>query len=515
MAFLTFGAIHIGSYEVSLEVFEISRKNGIHCIDKVAHKIELGHDSFSTGRIGFEMVDELCDVLTDFRKIMDTYKVDGYSAIATSAIREAENDLFILGKIRQTTGLNVRILSNSEQRFLSYKAIASIAGCFEDMIREGTAVVDLDGGSIQISIFDKSELIITQNMKIGNLRVREKLQSAMGKTDNYEDLVEQLIQNDLSLFRSMYIRDLKIQNIILNGDFITEMIFQDPKHRDRSTRILTRDKFEKWYKRIGGKSVADLAIENNIAVEYASLLRPSAIIYHKIVTDLDPVNIWTPGTHLQRGLAYEFAEAHDIFKAKHDFENDIVTCAKNIAIRYAVSAPHINNMDVTAMSLFDATLPLTGMTGRDRLMLRVAVMLHDVGKFIGFNQIGENSRNIIMSNEIIGLSHAEREIIALASRYVQEDFPQHEDIVMESSLDTERYLKVAAFVAIIRLANGLDRSHRQKILNISTELKKQKIIIRIEVRESFALEEGMLQPEIDFFNEVFGVRPVIKLKRIV
>ena len=167
------------------------------------------------------------------------------------------------------------------------------------------------------------------------------------------------------------------------------------------------------------------------------------------------------------------------------------------------------------MSLFDATLPLTGMTSRDRLMLRVAVMLHDVGKFIGFNQIGENSRTIIMSNEIIGLSHAEREIIALSARYVQEDFPQHEDIVMESSLDTERYLKVAAFVAIIRLANGLDRSHRQKILNISTEMKKQKIVIRVEVRESFALEEGMLQPEIDFFNEVFGVRPVIKLKRIV
>ena len=515
MAVLTFGAIHIGSYEVTLEIFEISKKNGIHCIDKVVHRIELGHDSFSTGRIGFEMVDELCDVLKDFRKIMDTYRVDGYSAIATSAIREAENDLFILGKIRQTTGIDVRILSNSEQRFLSYKAIASIADNFEEMIREGTAVVDLDGGSIQISIFDKSELIITQNMKIGNLRVREKLQNAVGRTDNYEELVEQLIDYDFELFRTLYIKDRRIRNVVLNGDFITEMIFQDPKHRDRSTRILTRDKFEKWYRRIVGKSVADLAIENNIAVEYASLLRPSAVIYHKIVAELEPENIWTPGTHLQRGLAYEFAEAHDVLKARHDFGNDIVSCAKNIAIRYAVSAPHINNMDVTAMSLYDALLPLTGMTSKDRLMLRVAVMLHDVGKFIGFNQIGENSRNIIMSNEIIGLSHAEREIIALSARYVQEDFPQHEDIVMETSLDTERYLKVAAFVAIIRLANGLDRSHRQKIQNISAELKKQRLVIRIEVRESFALEEGLLQPELDFFNEVFGIRPVLKLKRIV
>ena len=108
-------------------------------------------------------------------RIMKGYRVESYRAIATSSLREAENSLFILGKIRQATGLTVEILSNSEQRFLSYKAIASIESRFNKMIEKGTAVIDVDGGSIQISLFDKDALVTTQNIRMGNLRIRERL----------------------------------------------------------------------------------------------------------------------------------------------------------------------------------------------------------------------------------------------------------------------------------------------------------------------------------------------------
>lgn len=515
MAVTTFAAVDIGSYDVTLEVFEISKKNGIHCIDKIRHRLELGRGSFTDGKIPPDMVDELCSVLSDFRKIMKGYRVDAYSVIATSALREAQNDLFILGKIRQTTGLDVRILSNSEQRFLSYKAIASVeSSLFEEMIRKGTAVVDLDGGSIQLSLFDKSELITTQNLRMGSLRIRERLQDAMAKTSNFDELVEQLIHHDLPSFKKMYLKDRKIENVILNGDFITELIFKDPKHRDRSTRMVSRADFGKWYQRIVGKSVTDLAIENRIPVEYASLLRPSAIICHRIVEEMDASQIWMPGTHLSRGLAYEYAEKMHLLKAKHDFGNDIVTSARYLAKRYDVSKPHTLNMDMTATAIFDAMKPLHGMDEKERLMLRVAVMLHDVGKYISYNLIGESSYNIIMANEIIGLSHTEREIIAVAARYMADPLPEYEKIVLESSLDRLRYLKTAAFTAIIRLANALDRSHLQKVRKIDCRLKDDKLQIKLEIREDFSLETGLIDEEAAFFTEVFGVQPIIIAKRI-
>ncbi len=285
MQVATFAAIDIGSYDVTLEIFEISKKTGIHSIDTIRHRLELGKDTYAHGKIGPEMVEELCKILQDFVRIMEGYQVDAHRAIATSALREAENNLFILGKIRQMTGLNVEILSNSEQRFLSYKAIASIESRFNKMIEKGTAIVDVDGGSTQISLFDKDALVTTQNIRMGNLRIREKLQPVISETTHYERLVEELIQNELYSFKKMYLKDRRIENIVLNGDFFTEIVFRNTE--DKASRTLSRQEFQQWYQKVVGQSATELAVKLDVPIEYASLLRPSAIIYHRLVEEMD------------------------------------------------------------------------------------------------------------------------------------------------------------------------------------------------------------------------------------
>ena len=514
MAVTSFAAICIGSYEVTLDVFEISRKNGIHCIDKIRHRIELGRQPFAnSGRISPEMVDEVCRVLRDFLKIVRMYRVSQVRAIATSAVREASNDLFVLGKIRQMTGLEVQTLSNAEQRFLSYKAIASMEGRFSDMIRKGTAIVDLDGGSFQLSVFDKSQLITTQNMRQGSLRVREKLQALEAQTTEYETLVEELIRADTASFRKMYLRVRKIENVILNGGLISEIIFRDQKHRDRSTRIMDRAAFEDWYGQIAGKSENELASSSNISLESASLFRPTAVICHWMVSMLDANMIWMPGTDLSRGLAYEFAEKNKLLKMSHNFGSDIITAARHMARRYAVSKAHIDNVDMMATAIFDAMAGIHGMGSRDRLLLRITAMLLDVGKYISYANIGENTCQIIMSNEFIGLSHMERELIAQAARYTLDPLPEYEDFVLETSLDEQGYLKTASLAAILRLANVMDRTRMQKVVSLRAELKEHKLMLHAAVRRNYVLEQGLMREAADFFSDVFGVQPVLKIRK--
>ena len=121
MAIHTFAAIYIGSYEVSLKIFEISARKNIRKIDYIRSRIELGRDAYSRGVIGYELVEALCDTLEQFTKIMKEYQVDGYEAYAAAALRDVSNELFILDQIRIRTGLTVHVLSNSEHRFISYK----------------------------------------------------------------------------------------------------------------------------------------------------------------------------------------------------------------------------------------------------------------------------------------------------------------------------------------------------------------------------------------------------------
>ncbi len=117
----------------------------------------------------------------------------------------------MLDRIKVRTGFDVKILSNSEQRFLCYKAIASRENDFNQIIGKPTAIVDVGSGSIQLSLFDKDALITTQNMRLGALRIREMLPSVRIDSAHMELLIEELIDNDLDTFRKLFLQKKEIE----------------------------------------------------------------------------------------------------------------------------------------------------------------------------------------------------------------------------------------------------------------------------------------------------------------
>ena len=127
--------------------------------------------------------------------------------------------------------------------------------------------------------------------------------------------------------------------------------------------------------------------------------------------------------------------------------------------------------------------------------------------------MAECSYSIIMATEIIGLSHSEREIIANIVRYNTLEFEDFEQMCGEGGITKEEYLTIAKLTAILRVANTLDRSHRQKLKNIRIALGEEELVIRVETPEDISLEQGLFPEKADFFREVFSIRPVIKKKK--
>ena len=120
MAAHIFAAIDVGSYELELCIYEISPKKELKQIDHLRHMIPLGKDTYRTGKISYKLMDEMCQVLERFSQVMKAYKVEAFQAYATTAMREAENNKIVLDQIRVRTGISIRILSNSEQRFFCF-----------------------------------------------------------------------------------------------------------------------------------------------------------------------------------------------------------------------------------------------------------------------------------------------------------------------------------------------------------------------------------------------------------
>lgn len=503
----TFAAIDVGSYELAMKIFEISSKNGIREIDYIRHRIDLGTDTFTTGKISNERVDELCRVLRDYAGIMKNYRVDDYRAYGTSAIRETENTLIVLDQIAQRTGIRIEMLSNSEQRFLDYKSIASLGDAFSKTIEKGTAIVDIGGGSIQISLFDKDTLVTTQNLRLGVLRLQDQIGRLNLRHGQMEMVLEEIVNAQLMVFKKLYLEKRRIENVIVVDDYVSAVVGKEIRGLEHAT--VSAEAMDSFLERVRKKSAQDVARVLGMPEENVPLLCLSGILISHIVKTMDARTIWAPGVTLCDGMAYEYGEKNKLLKEAHDFEQDIVACAQNISKRYMGNKERSETLEKIALTIFDSMKKVHGLGRRERLLLRIATLLHDCGKYISLVNLGECSYNIIMSTEIIGLSHMEREIVANVVKYNHMEFAYYEVLGQDSTIDKEAYLTIAKLTAILKIANGLDRSHKEKFRNIKTSLRGEELLIFADTNVDITLERGMFGKRADFFEEVYSVRPVI------
>lgn len=509
MSICTFAAIYIGSYEVSLKIFEIVPKKKLREIDHVRSRLELGRDAYSKGSIGYELVESLCDVLGEFKKIMDTYQVDAYRAYAASVLRGIQNEVFILDQIKIRTGLDVHVLSNSEHRFISYKSVA-MREEFEKMIEKGTAVVDIGGGGMQITVFSNGSVVTTEHLALGTIRMREQLEGKSRNLAQYELQIEELVVKELEVFKAMYLEEIQIENLIILGDYISE-IEKHVKKRDGQSTIPIKE-FVKYVEKLSKRNVEQISGELNLSNERDALIIPYIMIFKCMAKSLGAENIWIPGVNINEGIVSDYAQEHRYLNPIHDFDADVLSAAKMLSKRYMSYSPHIDALTKMSTQIFDTMKKIHGLGKRERLLLQVAAILHDCGKYVSIANAPQCSYDIIMASEIIGLSHLEREIVACTVLFNTMELVSYDELA--DKLDEKSYLTVAKLSAILRVSNAMDRSHKQKFKNVKVAIKEKELVITIETLDDIALEKTLFENKTAYFENIFSMKPVIKEKHV-
>lgn len=519
MGIRIFAAIDVGSYELELGIYEMSLKYGVRRIDHVCHKIALGRDTFHNGKISYRLVEELCEVLKDFVGIMESYKVAEYRAYATSAMREAKNSRIVLDQIWVRTGLEIQIISNSEQRFISCKAIAAKDEEFQKIIQTGTAIIDVSFGSMQLSLFEEDALVSTQNIPMGILRLKETLAQLKELPEIEYSVLDELIRNELLIFRKMYLKGRNLTNLIAVGEILTTLIAHIKNDNIPRTSI-SAEEFLCFCEKLRKMPLTRIQEYLEVNAEHAAFAMAATVIYKQVLVMTGAKTIWLPGIRLLDGMAAEYAVDCHALKLSHDFDNDIIAASHNMAKRYKCHMAHVFAVETMAMAIFDATKKIHGMKSRERLLLQIAANLHACGKFISVRNSAECGYRIIMATELIGLSHLEREIIANVVRYHILEFEYNEIQIQNRPFRSDRRLTtggintlIAKLTAVLRLANAMDRSHRQKLLGSIIRLKEGELSIMTDWQEGLRLEELSIDEKVDFFEEMFGVRPVIRQRR--
>lgn len=509
MAYKMFAAIYVGSSELGMKIYEISSKKTFKQVDGVSHIIELGKDTYSKGTLQIDTIASVCEILNGFKEKMKEYQVTDYRAYATSAVREADNTEVVLDAIKRNTGLLVKVLSNSEQRFINFSGLVAKYDNFHQVVSKNTAFVDIGAGSVQVSIFDKNNLVVTENIPIGAVRIRDYISMIGTKAGKLDKLLADYVENDITNFRNIYLNDKEIKNIIAVGEVANHVKRLIPD-LDVSEKI-DRKQFENMYKIIISNTPEQLAERYGIPYERATLMLPSVIIYQSFLNNCKAEEVYVPRVDFCEGIAAYFLAEGSRTLFEHDFEEDIIASAYNICKRYKCGRTHVDRVSDFALKIFDSVKKVHRMGKRERLQLQIAAILHECGNFISLNDGARCSYFIVANTEIIGLSHKERMEIANIVKYNMVHLPSRTEIINE--LGDCDYILIAKLTAILRIANSLDKSHKERIEDISVSIKDNNMIITAKTYEDISLEVGLFEGKADAFEKVYGIRPVLRTKR--
>uniref|UniRef100_UPI003FEF832B Ppx/GppA phosphatase family protein n=3 Tax=Coprococcus sp. TaxID=2049024 RepID=UPI003FEF832B len=509
MAGKTFAAINVGSNEISMKICEITPRKGARELDTVKTIIELGSDTYNKGYIEENNLNKLCDTLLKFRRKMKEYDVSDYRAYASSAVREAENASMIIERIKMCTDFDVQILSNSEQRFMNYKAFVATGMDVDVATHKNNALLDIGAGSLQISIFDRRNLVQTQNLPIGAVRIRDYMTRFGSDTVDLETLMEEYASNAIIEFRNLFLNDKDIKSIIAIGDGINNLKKVGPELS--ITNSISREQFRILYKRVVDIKPEDLAERYGIPYERATLMLPMAIIYQSFLDNSRAEEILTPNVIFCDGIIADYMDKQGTFLMDKNFDQDILASVNTIAKKYKVNRAHVQNVSDNALAIFDSIRKLHGLGKRERLQLQIAAILHNCGKFVNMKDVSLISYHIVMATEILGLSHKEREEIANAVYY--NGFYLPSELRASGRIGSADYMKVAKLTAILRLADVLDKSYKQKITNLRISLHDNTLVIYTDTLEDITLEAGMFKTNNILFEKVYGVKAVLKQRR--
>ena len=184
----------MGASAIRLLVAECPPGEAPRLLEEASRAVQLGKDAFTAGRLGAATIEATLRALEGFRRIMDSYGVVRYRAVATSAVREALNRDTFLDRVRLRTGIDVEVIDGSEENRLTYMAVRDALREHEALVAGDALLVEVGGGSADLSYLRRGEPIHSGTYALGAVRMRQNLANWHGSHEQRVKLYRRTVQ---------------------------------------------------------------------------------------------------------------------------------------------------------------------------------------------------------------------------------------------------------------------------------------------------------------------------------
>ncbi len=502
-------AVDVGTNSLHLVVARVGDEGTFDVVAREKEMVRLGSGSGDMKRLAPDAIDRGVATLTRFRRIADISEAP-LRAVATSAVREADNHAEFLARARAEAGVEVEIVSGVEEARLIHLGVIQALPVFDRRL----LLCDIGGGSTEVLVGEKGEMLTSRSFKLGAVRLTNRFFPGQALHPSAVTSCRRHVAEALSALRRP-VAELGFEVAVGSSGTIEQVVrlaraaAGAEALRTYNGATVSGDEVREVAARlVKARAKGPLGAMPGLEPKRADIILAGALILEGVVDVFGVQELTLSDYALREGVLLDTANRIR-GGALHHLRDVSRRGVEHLAAAMDEDPDHSAHVAMLALQLFDATAELHGLDEGAREYLEAAALLSNVGVAISHAKHHKHAYYVIRNSErLVGLTDGEIEIIALIARYHRKSAPKasHPEFAALPAADQQL---VRTCAAILRVAIGLDRGHESRVRKVKAKERAKRLVVRALPAgdADIDLELYAASERADLLAEVLG-RPV-------
>ncbi|NOT35354.1 MAG: Ppx/GppA family phosphatase [Candidatus Eisenbacteria bacterium] len=500
-------AIDIGTNSIHMVIADATSVGSFVVVEREREVVQIGRGSFRGAGLRRDAMQRTVEALARFTQLARRHGADRILCTATAAVREARNGGEFLQAARAASGVQPRVIPAEVEGRLIYLGVKSAL-----QLGDGPAlVVDIGGGSAQLVVGDRERLLLATSAPLGALRLSERFLDSdppsRGDVQRLRRHIREAARDSIKRVGALEpSRAYGSSGSIHALAQIAHWLEHGAAIEHMNGHVLTLEALSELTRRLSRMTLAQRERLPGIDARRAEIIVPGALVLLHVLEATGMNGITVSDFGVREGLVTDYIEKHrDEISRLAPIEDLRLRSVLALLDRFQSDAPHARHVAMLALALFDALATEHRLDAGVRDLLHYAALLHDVGSAVGFDRHAEHSAYIIRNGNLRGLSSAEVDLVALVARYHSKAAPRKRDpefaALPRASRRTVRWL-----AGMLRVAEGLDRSHYQLIRGVRVSRRGDRAALLVAARRDAKLELWAARGRTELLARMLGSR---------
>ncbi len=512
------GVIDIGSNSIRLLAVELIDERSWTAIAEERAMTRLAHGLSESRTLSPEAMAQSVEAVGRFRAIAEKLGVTKVRAFATAAVREARNRDDFISLVQDRTGLKLELVSALDEGRLTHRSVARVF----DLAHGTAAVVDIGGGSMEVVFSQNGVITENSSMPLGAVRLTERFGGADAASGRNYRKLRRHVRREVEEHVRPHEKPPTI--VVGCGGTCTTLVTLAAAARgvliDRNSAALsTLGPVPLSQLRAILEGLRSMTLEQRLRVpglpsDRADIVVAGLTAIERLLTFLRADSIAVHPGGFREGLVLRMIEQEvaERLRSSGDAPDPaLVHAAREFAVRCGYERAHSEHVASLALSLFDqfrdesTLIPGLGTAPHERALLEAAAVLHDVGTMVEYRRHHKHTRTIIEHADLAGWSPRMTRLLALVGRYHRRAVPKLGHRAFAELPEADRAL-VTRLAAVLRVADGLDRSHRQAVREVRVRFGDRAVLLSVRASSDAATDIAGAGAKADLLGAVTGCR---------